>query len=170
MRTAKVLTAILAVIIFGVSCASINLRPMELGEARLTGIEMPEMVREDLQYDVILSMDAEEMPQVRKICFRWVAEENSSASPSLHAFSIGSENSRGLWRTGLAGPDTKMASNLFCAEGQDIRTDIPGKLIVKIRPAALKAKYNKLEGQAEYISEGRVRTTNKVATRVLVQE
>lgn len=170
MRTAKALLAILAVSLVALSCASTKLRPLESGETRLTDIEMPDVVREDLQYEVILTVESEETPQIQKICFRWVAEENSSRSPSLHGFSVGNDFSKGLWHAGLSGPATTMGSDLFCVEGPDIRADVPGKLMVKIRPTHLKANYNKLESQAEYLSEGRLRTTNKIGTHVMVGE
>ena len=49
------------------SCSYVHpltlLKPLSGGEARLTGMEMPEYVREGLPYDVILRIDSEGTPQ-----------------------------------------------------------------------------------------------------------
>ncbi len=151
------------------SCASVQLRPLSSGETRLTYMEMPDVVREDLLYEVILSVESEVTPTIKKICFQWVAEENLSPSPSLHNFSMAADFSKGIEYVDWSGPRTAMRSETFCADPGDIRMDIPGRLVVKIRPTRLKTSFNKLEGQAEYISDGRLRTTNRIATYVMVE-
>ena len=126
-----------------------QLKPLSEGEVRLTDIQMPEYVLEDLPYDVILSIDSEETPQIRRVCFRWLTDEISSNSPSLYCYAMNGTFGTGgpcsPW-TSSSGP----GSSPFCAETSDINTDIPGRLIVRIRPTDLKASYNMLEGQVEY--------------------
>jgi hypothetical protein len=172
MERASICVIIAAAILLLASCASgpqiIPLRLSE-GEARLTDIQMPEIVREGLPYRVILSIDSEETPQVKRVCFRWLTEEISSYSPSLYCYSMGGT-------FGLGGPCAPWtyspgpASSPFCFEASDINTDVPGRLTVNIRPADLKACYNMLEGQVEYISkDGAVRLTNAVRTPVRVE-
>ncbi|MFZ2445261.1 MAG: hypothetical protein WAW37_02795 [Syntrophobacteraceae bacterium] len=168
MRTAKGLAAILLVGLVLSSCSFVNLRPLSSGEARLTYMEMPDVVREDLLYEVILTVASDEKPEIRRICFRWVAEEKRSASPSLHSFSMSPDSTQGLSHSSWAGPEARLSSDMFCVEPADIRTNVPGKLVVKIRPTHLTPEYNKLEGQAEYVMDGRLRMTNKISTRVLV--
>ncbi len=155
------------------SCSYVHpltlLKPLSGGEARLTGMEMPEYVREGLPYDVILRIDSEGTPQIRKACFRWLTEEISSNSPSLNCYAMG-----GTFGTG--GPCTSWTSGgsagsaSFCVDASDIRTDVPGRLYVKVRPAGVKAAYNKLEAQVEYVSDGQVRLTNPVKTPVIVEQ
>jgi hypothetical protein len=169
MKIARVFSAILIAVLMLSSCAQVPLRPLAAGEARLTNMEMPEVVREDLPYDVILTIDAEETPQVKGICFRWVSEEISSRSPSLYNYSTGAGDATGPSYTSPITVQSPVASDQFCVGPQDIRSDVPGRLVVKIRATNLKTSYNKLEGQAEYESGGRVLLTNKVGTRVLVE-
>lgn len=131
-------------------------------------MEMPDVVREDLPYEVVLSLQAEGKPMVSKICFRWVAEEPAAGSPSLSCLT-NADFSKEQLCTAMAARNVPVCSELFCAGPQDIRTDVPGKLIVKIRPVKLKADYNKLECQVEYLADGRARTTNKISTRMIVE-
>ena len=68
---------IIAAILLLASCSSVQspfsqLRPLEEGEARLTAIEMPDYVREGLDYDVILRFNSEETPQISRVCFQWL--------------------------------------------------------------------------------------------------
>ncbi len=171
MRTAKVLFAILTAGFVLSSCASTDFRPLSSGETRLTRMEMPDTVKEDLPYEVILSVESETKPQVSQVCFRWVNEEISTGSPSLYSYSnwTGAEFSKGPSAERWVEDGVSTGSNTFCSGPESIKTDVPGKLFVKIRPVNLDARYNKLEGQAEYISDGRTRFSNKISTRVLVE-
>jgi len=165
----RLLPAILMACFILASCAPVQLRPMSTGETRLTRMEMPDVVREELPYEVILSLQAQEKPMVSKICFRWVAEEVAAGSSSSLYCLTDADFSKEQLCSAAAAQNTALGSELFCVGPQDIRTDVPGKLIVKIRPAKLKANYNKLECQAEYLADGRSRTTNKIGTRVIVE-
>jgi hypothetical protein len=62
------------------------------------------------------------------------------------------------------------SSNSFCFEASDINTEVPGRLMVRIKPTDLKEDYNMLEGQVEYFSNGKVCQTNTVRTRVTVEK
>ena len=173
MKSTQRYLGIIAAILLLASCASgpqfLQLKTLSEGEARLTDIQMPEYVREDLPYDVILSVDSNGPQEIRRVCFRWMTAEISSKSPSLYCYAM-----NGTFGTG--GPCSQwtsspgQGSSPFCAETSDINTDLPGRLIVKIRPADLKASYNMLEGQVEYVSNGEVRLTNSVRTRVTVEK
>jgi hypothetical protein len=173
MKSTQRYLVIIAAILLLASCASgpqlALLRPLPAGEARLTDIQMPEYVREDLAYDVILSIDSEETPQIRRVCFRWLANEISSNSPSLSCYAASGTFVPG----GPCAPWTSSpspGSSPFCYETSDIKTDVPGRLIVRIRPTDLKTSFNMLEGQVEYLSKGEVRLTNAVRTQVTVEK
>ena len=164
---------IIAAVLLLASCASgpqvILLKPLPAGEARLTDIQMPEYVLEDLAYDVILSIDSEETPQIRRVCFRWLTEEISSYSPSLTCYAMNGTFGTG----GPCSPWTSSpapGSSPFCANASDINTDIPGRLVVRIVPTDLKTSYNMIEGQVEYVSNGKICLTNAVRTKVTVQK
>jgi len=173
MKRAPFHVTVAAIFLLLASCASFpqlsQLKPLSEGEARLTGIEMPEYVRENLSYDIILRIDSESTPQITRACFRWLSEELSSNSPSLSCYA----------NNGTFGPggqcvnstaEVTPGSSSFCVDASNIRTDVPGRLYVKVRPVGLSATFNKLEGRVEYISGGQVRVTNAVKTQVIVEE
>ena len=145
-----------------------QLKPLAAGETRLTSIEMPTVVREDLAYDVILSFASEEKPQISRICFRWVAEEISSRSPSLYCYSMGGALGVGSPCSDRTSQATTTGSAVFCVDPSAVKSDVPGRLIVRILPAHLNSTYNRLEGQIEYISGGQTRMTNALRTPVVV--
>jgi hypothetical protein len=145
-----------------------QLQPLRAGETRLTGIEMPEVVREDLAYDVILSIASEEKPQIGRICFRWVAEEISSSAPSLYCYSMSDNLGAGTPCTIKTTGATTTGSPVFCINPSEVKTDIPGKLIVRIYPTKLQPTYNRLEGQIEYVSDGQTRMTNALRTPIVI--
>jgi hypothetical protein len=173
MKSAQRYLVIIAAILLLASCASgpqlVHLRPFWPGDVKLTDIEMPEYVVEDLTYDVILTVYSEETPQISRVCFRWLTNEISSYAPSLDCYAMngtfGMDSPCGPW-TSAAGP----SSSQFCYEASDIKREVSGKLIVRIRPTDLKASYNMLEGKVEYISNGKPCWTNVVKTPVRVEK
>ncbi len=173
MKRVPFYVTVAVILLLLASCSSVpqlsQLKPLSAGEARLTGIEMPEYVRENLPYEVILRIDSEVTPQITRACFRWLSEDIASNSPSLSCYA----------NNGTYGPGGQCVSSTatvipgsssFCVDASDIRTDVPGRLYVKIRPTGLSASYNKLEGRVEYISGGQVLVTNPVKTQVIVEE
>jgi len=181
MKRAQICFIIVAAILLLSSCASGPLvSPFGLseGKARLTDIQMPEYVREDLSYEVILAIDAEETPQIRRVCFRWLTEQISSRGPSVYCYVANDTSGVGTaGNADMGGPCTSWVSTQgpdsspFCFESSDINTEVPGRLVVKIRPTGLNASYNMLEGQVEYLSKnGKVCQTNSVRTHVTVEK
>jgi hypothetical protein len=171
MKKLKDYLAILVALLLLASCSSIQppftqLMPYLGGQTRLTGIEMPDYVREGLDYDVILRYDSEETPQFNRVCFRWLTEPISSASPSLNCYAASGDFGTGS----PCGPASlsSSGSSSFCADASDIRADIPGRLVVRIRPNGLQPNYNMLEGQAEYVRNKELKVTNAVKTPVTV--
>jgi hypothetical protein len=175
MKRTQICFAVVASILVIASCASgpqvAQLNPFYHGEAMLTDIQMPEYVREDLSYNVILAITSEETPQIKRVCFRWVTQEISSYSPSLSCYAMNGTFALG---NGPCGPSTASpgpSSSSFCFDSSEINTDVPGRLTVKMVPTGLKASYNMLEGQVEYVSKsGEVRMTNSVRTPVTVEQ
>ncbi len=177
MKKAPIRFVIVAVILLLASCASgpqISLRQLNEGEARLTDIQMPEYVRPDLPYNVVLSIETEGSPEIRRVCFRWLSESISTNGPAVYCLPTNDTN--GMGDTGSPCPNwtsTKNpSSNTFCYEASDINTEVPGRLTVKIRPTELDCDYNMLEGQVEYFStaKGKVCMTNAVRTHVMVEK
>jgi len=173
MRRTQIHFVILATVLLLGSCAS-GPQPIPLtlsrGEARLTDIQMPEYVREDLPYDVIISIESEGTPQLKRVCFRWVTAEISTFAPSLYCYAMGGTFGLGSpcapW-TANPGPN----SSPFCVDASGIDRDIPGRLKVRIVPVDLRTCYNMLEGQVEYVSQnGTVCLTNTVRTSVIIEK
>lgn len=173
MKNTQWYFVIIAAILLLSSCASGPQIPLlkssSPGEVKLTDIQMPEYVLEDLPYDVILTINSEETPQITRVCFRWLTRDISSYSPSLYCYAMSGTFGTG----GPCSPWTSTpapGSSPFCANTSDINTDVPGRLIVRIVPTGLKTSYNMLEGQVEYVSNGKVRLTNAVRTKVTVEK
>lgn len=141
------------------------------GSVRVTDMEMPDVVREGLPYDVMISYNSDGAPQFSKACFRWVSEKIAGNSPSLYCYSADVDSSLpdgsacGTWQ----GAGMVQSSAEFCADVADIRRDMPGRVQVRIRPQGLKEDFNKLEGYLEYIEDGQVVQTNKIGTHILVE-
>jgi hypothetical protein len=175
MKRAQICFAIMAAILVIASCASgpqvAQLNPFYRGEAMLTDIQMPEYVREDLSYNVILSINSEETPQIKRVCFRWLTQDISSYSPSLSCYAMNGTFALG---NGPCGPSTSSSgpnSSSFCFDAAQINTEVPGRLTVKIVPTSLNASYNMLEGQVEYVAQnGEVRMTNSIRTPVTIEK
>jgi hypothetical protein len=156
------------------SCSSFpqlsQLKPISEGEARLTGIEMPEYVHENLPYDIILRIESEGTPKITKACFRWLTEALSSNSPSLSCYANNDTYGPGSQCVTMTS-EVNPSSSSFCVDASNIRTDVPGRLYVKVRSVGLKASYNTIEGTVEYVCpNGQVRMSNPVKTPVIVEE
>lgn len=170
---------ILSAILLLASCSSVShrsplgrLKPISNGEAKLTAIEMPEYVHENLPYDVILSFSSKGPLKVQRVCFKWL-----SGRPSFSTSS--SDSLMGNVEAGSAGdtlrPESKTGtitpgSGLFFAKTSNIRVKTPGKLIVRIRPQHLHSDYKMLQAQVEYIYNGKLKETNIVETPIIVDK
>ena len=173
-NTQSWLITVAAILLFA-SCSYmqtplVHFKPLTEGEVRLTGIQMPDYIRDDMDCDVILNIDSDETPQISKVCFRWLAEEISSVAPSLNCFAANGDFGTGNPCNYTGNSMVTLGSNPFCAERSDVGTDIPGRLVVKIRPIGLLSSYNRLQGQVEYIYNGQSKLTNSVKAPVTVDK
>lgn len=169
MKKAKRLLAVAISLLALSSCATAQFRPLASGETRLTSMQMPEFVRQDIPYDVILGIDSDTPPKILKVCFRWVAEEISTGSPSLYCYAANIDMTMQPSCANWASGGNVLGSGTFCAGPEQVRSDVPGRLVVRIRPSNLKPNYTRLVGRLEYESDGRVKVTNAVGTRVRVE-
>jgi len=171
MKLARTVVLCIAAVVLVSSCQYMTLRKyMTTGDVRLTRMQMPDVVREGLPYDVRVSFDAEFTPQFKKACFRWVAETMSGVSPALyyHAAPVSSNQPIGSPGSQWQNEAAEQSSPEFCVGPENIRTNVPGELYVRIYPEDLRPGTNKLVGYFEYVQDGEVFTTNKVSTRVLM--
>lgn len=156
------------------SCATTQQLQLKSGELRLIRVDMPEVISEDLPYDVVVTFAAQGRPEIKRACFRWFAETTNVKSPSLYCYAtevqdnapIGSSCAR--W---LAEGKFSASSPLFCANVVSVNYDeTPGRFIVKIQSRNIQQAYNKLECYAEYEVDGEMRETNRVSARVRVEQ
>ena len=80
---------IFSAILLLVSCSSVRpqsplgrLTPLSPGQAKLTSIQMPEYVHENLPYDVILGFNSEGELNVKRVCFKWLSGQASFSTSS----------------------------------------------------------------------------------------
>jgi hypothetical protein len=178
MQSAKWL-AIAAAIIMLTSCSSFQpqsplgrIKPLESGEAKLTGIEMVSHVRENLPYDVILHFRSDGPVKVEKVCFAWLTR-SPSVSPSSSNCLVGGgglKPSGGFCSPGPRDGRTTMESAQFCVTNSDIRFQSPERLIARIRPQNLHADYNTLQARVEYLKNGVTEQTNIVEAPIIVDK
>ena len=159
------------------SCSSVGpqsplgaIRPLTKGQAKLTAIQMPEYVHENLPYDVILDFSSEGPLDVRRVCFKWLSGRPSfSTSATDCLMGNGEAGSTGdSCRPDTSSGSRRPGSALFCADPSSIRVKSPGKLVVRIRPQDLHSDYNMLQAQVEYVCNGKLEETNIVATPVKI--
>jgi hypothetical protein len=141
---------------------------------RLIRVDMPEVIGENLPYDVVVTFEAEGKPEIKRACFRWMAETTRVKAPSLYCYAtevqdnapIGSNCARWLAEGRYSG-----SSPVFCANVVSVNYDeTPGRFIVKIQSGNVELFYNKLECYAEYLLDGELRETNRVGVRVKVEQ
>ncbi|MCU0589274.1 MAG: hypothetical protein MUF52_14130 [Syntrophobacteraceae bacterium] len=151
------------------SCAWLPFQPVAPGEVRLTRLEVPETVQEDMTYDVALSFRSDSTPMIRQVCCRWASLVPSVAHSSMYWYNyeassdepMGSARSR--WLDEGAYYDF---SGPLCAEEDAIRAISQDRVIVRLQARELKPHFNALECYMEYMNNGRLMESNRVRARV----
>ena len=155
------------------SCAGFPLRPVAPGEVRLTRLEIPEAMQEDLFYDLILNIRTDSTPTVRRVCCRWLSEVPSVAHSSMYWYNyeasshepLGSARSRWLDK----GPYYDFSAPL-CVEGEGIRFTSTDRVTIRFQARELKPHFNALECYIEYVTDGQLRESNRVKARMSTSE
>jgi hypothetical protein len=155
------------------SCTTIPRGGLASGEMRLLSMQMPDIVKEETTYDVVLNFEAEDQPQMKRACFHWVDERTRQMAPSLYLYASEVQNDQPIGSAGSRWLDEGLhprTSAAFCSNIERVVPGTPGRIIVRIRTGELRSEYNKLEGSVEYVKDGRVRETNKVSARIQVEK
>ena len=155
------------------SCAIFPKGIFSTGEVRLLSLNVPGTIQEDVPYDVVVTFRDTGDANIRHACFRWLDDAALVKNPSLYCYTsevssnerIGSE----CWRF-LAEGDYTSASPTFCTEVKDIVYEDPGRFMVRLNPQDIQSQYNALEGYVEYVADGALKQSNRVSTRILVQD
>jgi hypothetical protein len=153
------------------SCSTFSFPPLSHEPVRLVSLQMPDVVREELPYDAILTYNADEEPEFKNVCFRWMAEQIYTRSPSLYCYSAEDWSTQRLDPTCVDSlEDLKgQTSPVFCVGRENMRLDYRGRLIVRFHPRDVKPVHNRLECYVEYYQDGKLLRTNRVSARVAVE-
>jgi hypothetical protein len=155
------------------ACTLMDLVQPYQGDLRLIAMKVPELTVEDVSYDVEVTFETQGQLNITKACFRWLTERASVSSPPLHCYAsevqnnaaMGSECSR--WTTeGVYG----QASPEFCTNIEKVDYDIPGHFLVKLQTRNVQRYYHNLECYAQYNAGGVTKHSNKIRSRILVQD
>lgn len=143
------------------------------GEVKLLNLNIPGTMREDLPYDVIVTFSSAGEAKITKACFRWLDEKALVKKPSLYCYTsevsdnarIGSE----CWRW-LAEGQYSYASPTFCADVKNVVYEDPGRITVSLTSRNLEPYYNTLECYLEYLVDGAIKQSNKVSSKIIIQD
>jgi hypothetical protein len=148
------------------------LNPPE-GELRLLRLQVPEITREDLPYDIVVTFEADGRPTIKKSCFRWLTERGSFSSPPLQCFATEAQDNQPIGsacaRWTAEGPHAQ-SSPLFCAGIERVEYGSPGRFIAKIQTRNVAVYYNWLECYAEYLVDGQLKQSNRIRAAIAVSE
>ncbi len=182
MKSAQLLSIASAILVL-TSCSSFRpqsplgrIRPLSNGEAKLTTIQMPEKVHENLPYDVILGFRSNGAIKIEKVCFTWLSRQPSFSTSSASCLMDNAEangegnGTQGLCRSEIPVTTANPGSNQFCVGASHIRMQSPERLVVRIRPENLHGDYNMIEARVEYVYKGVARETNIVQTPIAVDK
>ena len=67
----KTAARVIALSFLTVACATVPAGPLAPGELRLISLQAPEGIQAKVPYDVVITFEANRVPQVSKTCFYW---------------------------------------------------------------------------------------------------
>jgi len=165
--------SLVAAAIMLASCTIIPRGIFSSGEVKLLNLSIPGTMREDLPYDVVVTFHSAGEAKILKACFRWLDEKELVKKTSLYCYTsevsdnarIGSE----CWRW-LAEGQYSYASPTFCSEVKNIVYEDPGRITVSLTSRNLEPYYNTLECYVEYLVDGAIKQSNKVSSRIVIED
>ncbi len=141
-------------------------------DLKLLHVDAPEVIREDLPYEIFVKFQSRDVPHIKHACIRWVAEEFSSPSPALtcYAHEVSSDRPIGSacakW---LADGRYADISPVVCTPVENVGAWFSDRFGVKVQTRNVKQYYNRLDVYVEYLVNGEVRITNTVSTKIRVE-
>jgi hypothetical protein len=142
-------------------------------DLRLLRMMLPEITEEDLPYAIEVTFEAKGKPTIKRACFQWLTERASLSSPPLYCYATEAQGNQPIdsvcsrWTT--EGPYAQI-SPLFCSNIESVEYGSPGRFMVKIQTRNVASFYSKLECYAEYVTDGQVKQSNRIRTRIRVEE
>ncbi|MDY0040601.1 MAG: hypothetical protein RBS57_09840 [Desulforhabdus sp.] len=168
----KAISLIAAAIIL-TSCTLIPPGIFASGEVKLLNLSIPGPMREDLPYDVVVTFRSVGEVKITKACFRWLDEAELVKKQSLYCYTAEvSDNARigsQCWRW-LAEGQYSYASPTFCSDVKHISYEDPGRITVSLTSRNLEPYYNTLECYVEFLVDGVFKQSNKVSSRIVIED
>lgn len=155
------------------SCSMMPFRPLASGEIWLTSVKMPEIVNENMPYDVIVSFKSDGEPQIKEVCFHWAVDKAEVPAPSLYMFTQEVQRDKPSGTIGsrwIAEGMYVQMSSAFCSPAQKVMYGTYGSLTARIETASLDRQYNRLECRVKYLQDGVLKETNKVVAKIVVEK
>ena len=155
------------------SCSMMPFRPLGSGEMWLVSVRAPEIVSEDMPYDIYVTFKSDGEPQIREVCFHWAIDKANVPAPSLYLFTREVQNDKPSGSMGsrwVAEGMYVQMSSAFCSPAQDVIYGDQGSFTAKIHTANLDPQYNRLECRIKYMQDGVLKETNKVVAKVQVEK
>lgn len=153
------------------SCAIFPKGIFSSGQVKLLNLSVPGTMHENLPYDVVVTFRAEGGAKIRKACFRWIDETSLVNQTSLYCYAATVDEGLSACRRWMADGQYSHASPTFCADIKEITYDeTPARFTVRLSSHNVKENYNKLECYAEYVIDGTLKNSNRVSSKIPVQE
>jgi len=154
------------------SCAYFPKGVFSAGDLKLLSLNIPGTMVEDLPYDVVVTFRSKGDAKITKACCRWLDETSLIKETSLYCYAAAVSSNEGLstCQRWLADGQYSFASPSFCLEVKDVTYEEPGRFTVRFGGQNLKKNYNTLECYVDYLTNGALKTSNRVAERIPVQE
>ncbi len=154
------------------SCAYFPKGVFSTGELKLFSLNIPGTMVEDLPYDVVVTFRSKGDAKITQACFRWLDETSLIKETSLYCYAAAASSNEGLstCQRWLADGQYSFASPSFCVEPKDVVYEDPGRFTVRLNAQNVKKNYNTLECYVEYLTNGVLKKSNRVAERVPIQE
>jgi len=154
------------------SCAYFPKGIFSPGELKLLDLNIPGTMVEDLPYDVVVTFRSNGDAKITKACFRWLDETSLVNETSLYCYAAAASSNEGLstCRRWLADGQYSSASPVFCSDVKDVVYEDPGRFTVRLASHNVKKNYNTLESYVEYLANGNLKNSNRVAKKIPVEE
>lgn len=154
------------------SCAYFPKGVFATGELKLLSLNIPGAMVEDLPYDVVVTFRSQGDAKINQACCRWLDETSLVRETSLYCYAAAASSNEGLstCQRWLADGQYSFASPSFCVNVKDVVYEDPGRFTVRFAGKNLQKNHNTLECYVEYLANGVLKNSNRVAQRVPVQD
>ena len=155
------------------SCTLLQYRPMSSGEMRLVSVKTPDIVNENMPYDIVVTFLCDGEPQIKEVCFHWAIDKANVPAPSLYMFTREVQSDQRMEPMGSRwieqGTYTQIPAS-FCSAAEKVSYGDRGTFTARIQTGSLDLQYNRLECRVKYVQDGSLKETNKIVGRVVIDK